>query len=410
VGIEQKTGRVDRVGSQAQRRLLQITDESQVTDDQFIQVNFPYVKESIEVLQVRQLCHNINDFIKSLNEIGEESVDANDIVDTARALQDRSSIPDQIRTPLRSPYVPTVIRKSAKYNRKQWVSDQANHAKAVTQHIEKLLKQYFGRSVLGQEGITLNTASTAEQPVTVTLTSARASGEMLLKASYQVGELSLSGLEEEQLDAMMRDMSWQTFHRTYAKETAKGQYELYHDAEMLIGDQHTTTYSELEYFFERFSTDHDPGRYQKPVSAHVRRFWSKAAKQQLPNFGQWSISVDQHEQRKCLQLTFNFSSKGSRRKHRIKIYEAHGRCIFMAKAANYEDIAHFSLDQFIKYTWQRNSLIDIVEFMFDENGNIVGRAVHPIEGMTFKEFFYCAYTLAVSTDRLEYLIQEQDLY
>ncbi len=345
-----------------------------------------------------------------MHEISEESVKANDIIDTARALQDRSSIPDQIRTPLRSPYVPTVTRKSDKYNRKQWVNDQANHAKGVTQHIEKLLRQYFGRSVLGQEGVTLNTVGNEEQPVTVTLTSARASGEMLLKASYHAGELSLSGLEEAQLDAMMRDMSWQTFHRTYAKETAKGHYALYHDAEMLIGDQHTTTYSELEHFFERFSSDHDPGRYQKPVSAHVRGFWNKAAKQQLPNFGQWSISIDPREQRQCLQLTFGFTSKGSSRKHRIKIYEAHGRCIFMARAANYEDIAHFNLDQFIKYTWQRNSLIGIVEFMFDENGNIFGRAVHPIEGMTFKEFFYCAYTLAVSTDRLEYLIQEPDIH
>lgn len=48
--------------------------------------------------------------------------------------------------------------------------------------------------------------------------------------------------------------------------------------------------------------------------------------------------------------------------------------------------------------------------MFDENGNLVCRAVHPIEGMTFKEFFYCAYTLAASTDRLEYLIQEPDVH
>ena len=410
VGIEQKTGRVDRVGSLAQRRLLKISDESQLTDDQFIQVNFPFVKESIEVLQVRQLCHNINDFIKSLHEIGEESINTNDIIDTPKALQDRSSIPDQIRTPLRSPYVPTVARKSEKYNRKQWVSDQANHAKAVTKHIDKLLRRYFGRSVLGQEGITLNVTDSEEQPVTVILTSARASGDMLLKASYEAGELSLLDLKEAELDAMMHDMSWQTFHRTYAKETAKGQYKLYHDAEMLIGDQHTTTYSEIEHFFDRFSTDHDPERYLKPTSAHVRRYWKKSAKQQLPQFGQWSITVEPREQSRCLQLTFSFISKGSRRKHSIKIYEVHGRCIFIARAANYVDISHFSLEQFIKYTWQRNSLIDIVEFMFDENGNIVGRAVHPIEGMTFKEFFYCAYTLAVSADRLEYLIQEPDVH
>ncbi|WP_019531284.1 DEAD/DEAH box helicase family protein [Dasania marina] len=410
VGIEQKTGRVDRVGSQAQRRLLQINDASQLTDDKFIQVSFPFVKESIEVLQVRQLCHNINDFIKSLHEVGEDSFNANDIIDTARALQDRSSIPDQIRTPLRSPYVPKVTRKSDKYNRKQWVSDQANHAKIVTQHIEQLLRKYFGRSVLGQEGIVLNTTGRGDQPITVSLTSARASGEMLLKASYKTGELSLSGLEEAQFDTMMREMSRQTFHRTYAKETARGRYDLYHEAEMLIGDQHTTIYSEVEHFFDRFSSSHDPAGYLKPSSAHIRGFWEKSAKHKLPQFGQWSITVELQEEGDCLQLNFIFASQGGCRKHRIKIYESHGHCVFMARAANYSDISCFSIEQFIKYTWQRNALIDIVEFMLDEDRNIVGRAVHPIEDLSYKEFFYCAYTLAVSADRLEYLLQEPDVH
>jgi hypothetical protein len=194
-----------------------------------------------------------------------------------------------------------------------------------------LLKQYFGQSVLGQEGLTLNVNGSEEQPITVILTSARASGEMLLKAYFKVGELSLATLDKEQLTLMMHDMSWQTFHRTYAKKTAKGAYELYHDAEMLIGDQHTSTYSEIEHFFDRFSTTHDPERYLKPTSAHVRSYWEDSAKQQLPQFGQWSITIEPSEQSCCLQLIFSFVSNGSSRKHIIKIYGAHGRCIFTVR-------------------------------------------------------------------------------
>ena len=410
VGIEQKTGRVDRVGSLAQRRLLSLDLVSKVTDDQLIQVSFPHVKESIEVLQVRQLCHNINAFIESLHEIGEPSVKANDIIDTVQALQDRSLIPEQIVTPLKSPYVPKVVNKSDAYNYRHLVNEQSKHAKQVSQHVEKLLRKFFGEPVLGREGVRLTKSDGRVIPIDIQLKSARASGEMLLTASYEVGELSLQGLEEEALDAMMRDMSWNTFHRTYVRETAKGSFLMYHDAEILIGDEHTTTYSELEHFFQRFSDSHEPANYQRPTSSHVIRYWRKAEKQQLPQFGHWSITVDIAEQKQCLALTFIFSSQGSRRKHRVKIYESNGRCIFMAKAANYEQVAHFSLEQFIKYTWQRNALIDIVEFMFDASGNIMGRAVHPIEGMTFKEFFYCAYTLAVATDRLEYLIQELDIH
>jgi hypothetical protein len=410
VGIEQKTGRVDRVGSLAQRRLLSLDLASHVTPEQLIQVSFPYVKESIEVLQVRQLCHNINAFIESLHEIGEPTVKASDIIDTVQALQDRSLIPEQIVTPLKSPYVPKVVNKSDTNNYRQLVNEQTKHARQVIQHIEKLLRQLFGEPVLGREGVMLAQPDGGNIQIDIQLKSARASGEMLLTASYQVNDLTLQGLDEEALDVMMRDMSWNTFHRTYVKETAKGAYVMYHDAEMMIGDEHTTTYSELEYFFQRFSDIHEPASYQKPTSAHIVRYWRNAEKQQLPQFGQWSITADAKEQAQCLVLTFIFSSKGSRRKHRVKIYESNGRCIFMAKAADYEKVAHFSLEQFIKYTWQRNALIDIVEFMFDESGDIMGRAVHPIEGMTFKEFFYCAYTLAVATDRLEYLIQEPDIH
>ena len=55
-------------------------------------------------------------------------------------------------------------------------------------------------------------------------------------------------------------------------------------------------------------------------------------------------------------------------------------------------------------------MIDIVEFMLNDKEEIVGRSVHPIEGMTLKEFLYCAYTQAASTDRLAYLLQEPDLH
>ncbi len=410
VGIEQKTGRVDRVGSQAQRRLLKLKETSQITDEQLIQVTFPFVKESIEVLQVRQLCHNINAFIESLHEIGEKPMNSSDIIDTVKALQDRSSVPEQIRTPLRSPYVPTVTRKSDKYNRRKVVVEQAKHAGGVRRHIEKLLSRYFRRAVLDQEGVVLATTDGIERPISIKLSSARASGETLLSASYKSEELSLAGIDEDELIGMMRNKSWRTFHRTYAIETGNRHFDLYHDAEMLIGDEHTTTYSEVEHFFQRFSMDHDPGNYQKPSSPHIRRFWKKTERQRLPQFGQWTVEVKLFELKSCFGLTFIITGNGIRRKHKIKMYESHGRCIFMARAANCEAIDQFSVDQLVKYTWQRNALIDIVEYMLDNEGHIVGRAIHPIAGMTFKEFFYCAYTLAVSTDRLEYLIQESDVH
>ena len=64
--------------------------------------------------------------------------------------------------------------------------------------------------------------------------------------------------------------------------------------------------------------------------------------------------------------------------------------------------------QLVRFTWERNANIDLVEFMLDDNKNLVGRAVHPVRGLDEKEFLYCAYTLAVEADRLEYLIKQSD--
>lgn len=48
--------------------------------------------------------------------------------------------------------------------------------------------------------------------------------------------------------------------------------------------------------------------------------------------------------------------------------------------------------------------------MLDSDGNLVGRAMHPLDGMSYKEFIYCAYTLAVNTDRIEFILSELDIH
>ena len=64
----------------------------------------------------------------------------------------------------------------------------------------------------------------------------------------------------------------------------------------------------------------------------------------------------------------------------------------------------------IKHTWIRNRHIDLVEFVMNPDWAIVGRVVHPIDDMRWEEFIYCAYTLAVETDRLEYLLNPTDVH
>ena len=411
VSIEQKTGRVDRVGSKAQRRLLSLSDGDDVTDEKLIQVSFPFVRESIEILQVRQLCHNINAFIESLHNVGSEKIDIQDVINTEQAFKDRSAIPEQIRRPLASPYVPSVTEKSPKLNREKYIDEQGAHTDRILRHIEKILKERFGRPVLGAEGLHLPYPDGSEKPITISLRSARASGEILLCAEVSDTAINLAEMDLRQLRNQMLVRSWNTFHRTYAVETAISQFQLYHDAELLIGDAHSTTASEVDRFFERFTQQHNPSDYQKPTSTQTLNYWSHAAVKNSADFGQWTAEVTDFEYDDCLGLTFTFGDKGWTRTHYIKIFETQGRCIFLAQAATPEIVKDLNnVDQLVKLTWQRNKHIDIVEFMLDEDSALMGRAIHPIEGMTYKEFLYCAYTLAVSTDRLEFLIHQPDVH
>lgn len=407
VNIEQKTGRVDRVASCAQRRLLNIESEQEINDDQFIQVTFPFVRESIEFLQVRKLCSEINKYIAALHEIGTSEVRVDDNNDLNAAMHDPSGIPQQILAKLRSPYVPKVNRHSEHDNREAFIKEQSLKSFSVIRHITLLLKQKFGSDVIFDEYAHLPGMN---RKVSVNLRSARASGEMLLTAKAQDIELNTYGLQRSTLFKMMREQSWHTFKRTSAVETAHRQFQLYCDAEMLIGNQHTTTPAELDKFFERFTNTHNPAGYTKPTSRQIHNYWQKSVRHTLKEFGQHTAELICREHRTHLELEIQLGEKNLHRKQRIAIFEADGRCIFIAKAASADKLAQLSVDQIIRFTWQRNALIDIVEFMLNDKGELVGRAVHPIQGMTEREFLYCAYTLAASTDRLEYLLQEPDLH
>ena len=410
VSIEQKTGRVDRVGSQAQRRLLALGENVTPSDDDFIQVTFPFVKESIEVFQVRQICHNINDFIKSLNTLGAGSQAVHDQVDADTAVADRSEIPEQIRSFLKSPYLPQVARSDPALSRVKFVEEQALHTQRVVDNVGKLLSKIFsGQTVLDAEGVDLRLREGKQTQVTISLRAARASSEMLLHVYWEGETVFLRDMDRKKLrDRMQR--SWRTYYRTYAKETANRTLRLGYDAELLVGDDKATESEELESFFDRFKEDHDPKNYHKPTSDQVFRYWSKAVIAEKADFGQFPALLDTFETTKEFGLTFKFGSGDQKRKHHVRIYELNDRCIFLAQAASAKRVEALSIDQVVQFTWLFNSNVDLAEFMLDDRMALVGRTVHPVKGMDYKEFIYCAYTLAVTTDRLEFLIQQPDRY
>jgi hypothetical protein len=63
--LEQRVGRVDRVGSQTERRLAGLASAPAGADK--LQVYYPHLRETVEVLQVNRVLHRLNRFLRLMH-------------------------------------------------------------------------------------------------------------------------------------------------------------------------------------------------------------------------------------------------------------------------------------------------------------------------------------------------------
>jgi hypothetical protein len=99
--MEQRTGRVDRVGSLTDRRLGSLSRAPR--PDEKIQVYFPHLEDTVEVLQVRKVLRRMNDFLRLMHErIRTDSPDRK--IDTNREMTVQMLPVPQIGTPLQSSF------------------------------------------------------------------------------------------------------------------------------------------------------------------------------------------------------------------------------------------------------------------------------------------------------------------
>jgi hypothetical protein len=99
--MEQRTGRVDRIGSQAHRRL---DGAYGVTEDDFLQVFFPYLAETVEIVQVQEVFRRMNRFLDLMHEAVQKTEADSSFIDlTQRIVSTMAAVPPN-RVPLRSPF------------------------------------------------------------------------------------------------------------------------------------------------------------------------------------------------------------------------------------------------------------------------------------------------------------------
>lgn len=411
VSIEQKTGRIDRVGAYAHRHLLSLENGYEVADDDFIQVSFPFVKQSIEAVQVRSLCNNLNLFLASLHEIGVEGKSMDEFVDASVELSNRNEIPDQLLDLLTSPYAAPVLRQSNRQLERSIDRDTEQCADAV-KHVNAML-QAVGVKEKPNRRFEMHISDLEHQDFDVRLDSARSCGEMLLRVTamdsssvfpvISPGEMTKAWILEEQA-RLYRE----TLYRTCAIRVKDG-YKLLRDAEMLVGGLGITHEADIAGLFTRFSRRLNDAGKPVPLKEHIPDIDEVNVNAYLASGFAWNGSFSVKRRVNSVDLIFKFDDD-RRRQHCIRVSYRNEYCHFEAMVANADRIKGFSREKLLRCTWLRNRNVDLVGFLVHPDGCLVARAFHPAPSMGFEEFIFTAYVLAVEADRMEYLINESDKY
>ncbi len=100
--MEQRIGRIDRVRSQSERRLSSLTREPSGSDH--LQVYFPHLQDTVEVLQVERVLDRMNTFLRLMHEGLATPTSEQRRVDVGREMVAARRQVETIRTPLKSAF------------------------------------------------------------------------------------------------------------------------------------------------------------------------------------------------------------------------------------------------------------------------------------------------------------------
>lgn len=200
IGIEQKNGRVDRIGSLAQRRLL----GGQTVKEAGIQVSFPHLSESLEWYQIRDLSQSINDYLRSMHEVGKHA--SQDELTLARTMADGNPIPALLPNQLQSPFEPEP-GDCANCVQESDVKERVAEANHIIEHANGLLAEVASETGFIPDLGRPNCFKHDKSGARLSLQPAHMTGELTIHASRTLNENEVPNwLHVEKLDHVQATM------------------------------------------------------------------------------------------------------------------------------------------------------------------------------------------------------------
>lgn len=202
--MEQRTGRVDRIGSLVQRDLDGAAEAPAA--DRWLQVFYPHLRDTVEVLQVRRVLRRLNRFLLLIHERGEHA-DFSSRIDAARESLEEIDVVPPLTGPLKSAFpvrpawlsgaidagalAPPVLEPRVRHFRTLWDAVLARHAIHGI-HATGDLRREGRASIVGDRLATADAPPDTGRHFTLELRSQAAGDATLLRCRSEVGHLDLA--------------------------------------------------------------------------------------------------------------------------------------------------------------------------------------------------------------------------
>jgi superfamily II DNA or RNA helicase len=395
IALEQKVGRVDRIGSLSHRAMGAAGENYR---EHFIQVGFPHIRQSLEFLQVRAAAHNLNEFLISLQRVDGSQGAHGGTIDLRAGLLDQSGIEPPISFKLESPFTigqewlvgerhPLLEREQAALvERRRYCSDL----------VDMTLRRMAAADVPSRQALGIVTWDLPDA-MTMQLRGAQGSGQLILCASKPSEQM----IDRERLaeigvfpylSELQKDPAVRLQLPNEEDEAATG--GLIANAEIYAGGADILSELEVRDLYCRLVASGSLGSNNGVPSVLADMVASLCRE-----YGSYTITAGRGR-----ALNYNFKLEERRQEVRWELFNSY--VLVRAEVLSSEEATEFAEHPslVLSHTLRRNRRFDVVDFHVDANCGLSVRALHPVGHLNLEELAFICHQVASNAQRLRQVL------
>lgn len=395
IALEQKIGRVDRIGSQSHRAIGAAKDNHA---QHFIQVTYPHIPQSLEYFQVRQAASNLNEFHRTLHELMTHPDAHNTAVVLKDHLLDESAIPPQILDLLKSPY-DVQIQDLQGENYVDLLIKQQRDLDARLLYAKDRIEACFSDAIGEQFNLTESILGLIGKTEGI---------DILIKSSQGWPELllSLTMTDNKQFDFDFVSEIERINYLRLLQSDEKFRYQLIVDkqkkylmrnVEVYVGAENILSDFEVRDALERIDYEHY--QCEKFASNSQVDVGSMVSKLCVDNS---SLRISESQSG---ILIYDFKLEGRKQLIAWMVKNKHVlvTSIVISTAETIELAKNKEL--LLNATLRRNSVFDVVDFFINEQMQLSVKAIYPLFHLNLEELEFVFSSVAREADRLQYILR-----